>query len=161
MEAFLAGQLFRYFVFPVGSAALGIAVRIATRNDQYSSFKKEDLAVGLDLLKTACLLFLVLTTERALSLQRASQAISEALTNSPVDPNAISALQSEATELSSRMSSAGWAVALFFLALWSVSTIVRKWGWQSDTEMHSVIGIAFPLAAGVFALGVVMAGAIQ
>jgi hypothetical protein len=161
VEAFLAGQLFRYFVFPLGSAVLGIAVKIATRNDQYSPFKKEDLAVGLDLIKTACLLFVVLTTERAFALQRANQAISETLAAAPIDTNQLARLQAQAADLSSSMSSAGWAVALFFLALWSVSTVVRKWGWQSEVEMHPLVGIAMPLAIGVFALGVVMSGALR
>lgn len=161
METFLASQLFRYLIFPIGSAILGVAIKVVTRNDRFSSFKQDDFAVGLDLLKTACLLYLVLTTDRAYALIHANQALASALTATPLEPPRISLLQSQAAQLSDQISTAGWSTALFFIALWSVSTIVRKWGWRSEAEMSPVIGIAFPLAAGVLSLAVVMAGAVQ
>jgi hypothetical protein len=68
MENFLASPFFRYALFPIGSAVLGIAVKCVTRNDRYISFRKEDLAVGLELMLTAGLMFVVLTTDRALAL---------------------------------------------------------------------------------------------
>src|ERR1041384_3615473 len=68
MEEFLVSPYFRFGIFPVGSAILGIAIKYVTRNDQYSSFAKEDLAIGLELMRTACLMFVVLTTDKALEL---------------------------------------------------------------------------------------------
>jgi succinate dehydrogenase/fumarate reductase cytochrome b subunit len=63
--------------------------------------------------------------------------------------------------LSGKIALAGWVIALMFLGLWSISTLVRKWGWQSETEMRPLAGIAIPLCLGILALIAVMAGAVQ
>ena len=54
MVDFLTSTVFRYLIFPIGSAILGIAVKYVTRNDRYKSFQKEDLAVGLELMLRFC-----------------------------------------------------------------------------------------------------------
>jgi hypothetical protein len=159
MEEFLNSSIFRYLIFPIASATLGVAIKFATRNDQYSVFKKEDLAVGLDLVLTACLMYVVLTTDRAVLLVKTNQTLVNVLTQNPIDSTTASRLQVEAQSLSSELASAGWFIALMFLGLWSISTFVRKWGWKSETEMTPIIGIALPLAFGVLSLIVVMAGA--
>jgi hypothetical protein len=55
MESFLAGSLFRLFVFPIVSVVLGIYIKYVTRNDQFAKFSKEDIAVGFDLMRAAFL----------------------------------------------------------------------------------------------------------
>jgi hypothetical protein len=54
MEEVLTSTWFRYVAFPLGSAALGVAVKYVTRNDQYAKFQKEDMFIGLELILTAC-----------------------------------------------------------------------------------------------------------
>ena len=157
MEEFLNSLTFRYCIFPIGSVAIGVAVKFATRNDRYATFKKEDLAVGLDLIVTACLLFVVLTTDRAISLKQASTM----LANKQLDTNTLNKLQSQSNKLSGHLTTSGWFIAAMFFGLWSISTVIRKWGWKSETEMTPVVGIALPLAVGVLALIGVMAGAAQ
>ncbi|MDX6528133.1 MAG: hypothetical protein QOH41_423 [Blastocatellia bacterium] len=161
METFLASPIFRYALFPVGSAILGVAVKCVTRNDRYASFRKEDMAVGLELMLTACLLFVVLTTDRALALLQANRQLARVLATTPIDSTNAAALQAQVQLLSGRLALAGWMIALLFLGLWSVSTLVRKWGWKSETEMTPLIGIAIPLGFGILALIAVMGGAVQ
>jgi len=161
MEEFLASPAFRYALFPIGSAALGVAVKCVTRNDRYSSFQKEDLAVGLELMLTACLLFVVFTTDRALALLEANRQLADVLGAPRIDASQAAALQTQVQLLSGKLALAGWVISLLFLGLWSVSTMVRKWGWKSETEMTPLIGIAVPLGFGILALIAVMAGAVQ
>lgn len=79
MVEFLTNPLFKFGILPIGSAMLGVAVKYASRNDQYAKFKKEDIAVGLDLALTACLMFVVLTTDKAVQLISANNALSAIL----------------------------------------------------------------------------------
>jgi hypothetical protein len=161
MEEFLTSAVFRYGIFPIGSAALGVAIRYVSRNDQYATFSKEDIAVGLQLILTACLMLVTLTTDRALVLVQANKALEQALAQNPIDTIKANHLQAQARALSNQLATAGWLIAAMFLGLWSISTIVRKWGWKSATEMKPVIGIGLPLAFGVLALIVVMSRAAQ
>jgi hypothetical protein len=59
---------------------------LVTRNDTYARFSKEDLAVGLDLFKTSCLMFVVLLTDKAIAL-RGHNAF---LATPAADPNKLS-----------------------------------------------------------------------
>lgn len=161
MESLLASPFFLYAVFPLGSALLGIAVKHVTRNDQYAKFTKEDLAVGLDLMLTACLMYVLITTDRAVALRDANAALAKVVPGNPTAASAIADLQTTSVRLSSQLTMSGWLIALFFLALWSLSTVVRKWGWKSSTEMKPLVGIALPLAFGVMCLVLVAAGAVQ
>jgi hypothetical protein len=159
MEDFLASAIFRYALFPIGSAVLGIAVKCVTRNDKYTFFRKEDMAVGTDLMLTACLMFLVLTTDRAINLSETNQLLAQALRAIPIDATKVASLQSQAQLISAKIALAGWFILILFIGLWSVSTIVRKWGWTSETEMSTRAGIALPLGMGILAMLAVMAGA--
>ena len=158
MEEFLSGSLFRFLLFPFGSVFLGIAVKYVTRNDRFAKFRKEDMAVGLDLLRTACLTFVVMTTDRALALREANAHLADCIKKTPPDVVRAQEMQSKVEVLSAGLSVSGWVVAAMFVAMWSVSTMVRKWGWKTETEMHTLMGIAVPLAFGTLALIWVMAG---
>lgn len=157
MPDFLTNPLFRYGVFPLGCAALGVLIKIATRNDQYKAFSKEDLAVGLELMLTACLMFVLLTTDRALAISDVNAQLKETLQQTPPDSQLVTSLQLEVGALGDSLSWSGWLIAVMFLGLWSVSTVVRKFGWCSDTALKPVVGIAIPLAAGVLYLVAVVA----
>lgn len=161
MEQFLISSFFKYCVFPIGSAMLGVYVKYTSRNDQYSKFKKEDIAVGLELVLTACLMFVLITTDRAVKLIKTNESLSSILSSMPPNITAATELQAKAQLLSSQIASSGWFITLMFLGLWSLSTVVRKYGWKSETEMNPILGIALPLSFGIFAIIVVMAGASQ
>lgn len=161
MVDFLTSTVFRYLIFPIGSAILGVAIKYVTRNDRYKSFQKEDLAVGLELMLTACLTFIALTTDRAVSLASTNRNLAQLLQQTPLDIAAVSKLQTQALTLTNTLATSGYLIAFMLLGLWGISTLVRKRGWKSDTEMHPVQGIAVPLAFGVLSLIVVMAGAAQ
>jgi hypothetical protein len=126
MEEFLTSTIFRYGIFPIGSAALGVAVRYVSRNDQYATFSKEDIAVGLQLVLTACLMLVTLTTDRALVLIQTNKALEQALAQNPIDTIKANNLHTQARALSNQLTTAGWLIATMILGLWSISTIVRK-----------------------------------
>jgi hypothetical protein len=161
MEDLLASTYFRYLLFPVGSALLGIFVKVFTRNDKYTSFKKEDLAVGLQLMTTGCLMYVLLTTDRALQLTKLNKQLNQAINTSPPNQTAVSQLQAGIVVLSSEMTKSAFLITMMFIGLWAISSIVRKWGWKSETENDPVIGIALPLVFGVLFLLVVMLRATQ
>lgn len=158
MEELLSSSFFRYGVFPLGSVLLGAWVKFATRNDQYAKFRKEDFAVGLELFLTACLMFVVLTTDKALALVQINKTLAVELNKKPIDQITVSILQTESFDLSNSIFASGWIVTVMFIGLWGISTIVRLWGWKSATELTPVLGIALPIVAGVSALLLVMAG---
>jgi hypothetical protein len=159
MLEFLTTPGFKFGVLPIGSAVLGVGVNYISRNDQYAKFKKEDIAVGVNLTMTACVMFVVLTTDRAVQLLQLNKDLASALKAKPLDPTAAAQLQDQAQKLSAQIADSGWLIALMFLALWSISTLVRKKGWKSATEMDTLVGIAVPLAFGILSIILVMAGA--
>jgi hypothetical protein len=154
---FFASPLFRFLLFPVSSALLGVGVKYVTRNDSYARFQKEDLAVGLELLLTACLMFLAITSDRSIEMSSLNRQIADALASN--DVAGAQPLQARALALSQELTSAAWVLLAMFVGLWSVSTLVRKVGWQSKEEMRPVLGIALPLIIGILGLIVVMASA--
>lgn len=159
MEELLTSSVFRYVMFPAMTAIMGVAVKYVTRNDRFAQFKKEDMAIGLELILIACLMYVVLTTDRAIDLKDTNNALASVLKAIPVDQAKASALQTSANALSEKIDLAGWIILLMVIGLWSISTIVRKWGWASATELKPIIGIALPLVFGFLALILVMAGA--
>jgi hypothetical protein len=161
MVEFLSNPIFKFGILPIGSAMLGVAVKYASRNDQYAKFKKEDIAVGLDLALTACLMFVVLTTDKAVQLISTNKALSAMIKQKPLDVTALAEIQAKAQLLSGQIASSGWLIAIMFVGLGFLSTLVRKFGWESETEMKPVVGIAIPLIFGIIAVIGVMAGASQ
>lgn len=159
MAEFLTSSFFRYFVFPLCSAGLGIAFKAFSRNDQYPAFKKEDIAIGIQLMLTACLSFVVITSDRAFTLITKNNDLAKVLAGSTIDQAAAVTLQRQAQELSNQIALSGWVIALLLVALVSVSFLIRRWGWKSETEMNATMGIGIPLAIGILSLVVVMAGA--
>jgi hypothetical protein len=160
MTDILTSPYFKFGVLPILSAILGIAVKYNSRNDQYSKFKKEDMAIGLNLALTACLMFVVLTTDRAAKLLSANKELTVLLNQQNINKTAVASLQTQAQMLSSQVALSGWLIALMFLGLGSISYIVRRWGWISETEMTTGVGITLPLIFGLLSILVVMASAI-
>jgi hypothetical protein len=176
MRDFLIGAPFQYAILPLATALLGVGLKLAAKNDRYSSIKTEDFAVGLDLMLTACFLFVMLTTQRAAHLEEANRQLSEvnidiaqALSATPASLDKAKAMQRKASDLnaqilkmSDQFAASGWYVVLLFVAIGGVSTLVRKRGWKSSApgEMEPLIGVAIPLLLGVLSLVAVMAEAL-
>jgi hypothetical protein len=159
IEDFLGGSIFRYGVFPLLSAGAGILLRCATRNDQYAFLKKEDTAVGPQLMLTAILTYVVLTTDRARDLVEVNRQLSDALKVQPLDQSKVNALQTGAYTLSEHMMSAAWTLVVLIVGLWAVTVIVKRWGWIDEAQLKPTTGIALPLVLGVASLMYVMTAA--
>ncbi len=156
----LASIWFQYLIFPFGSVIVGVLIKWATINDRYDNFKKDDLAVGLELALTGALMYIVLTTDRAVELIKRNNDLASMLQNAQIDPAQATQLQIEVSDLSNRIATSGWVIFLMFFGLWSISTFVRKWGWDDSVgELDTVKGIVVPIIFGVLSLVLVMAEA--
>jgi hypothetical protein len=158
---FLGSGPFRFFAFPIGSAAAGILLRCAMRNDRYAFFKKEDIAVGPQITLTAALMFVLQSSDRARALIKLNQTTAEAMSAQPLDNAKIASLQARSQAMSQQLLTATWMILALIVGLWAVSTIVRRWGWQSEAELKPVVGITIPLLFGIVSLFCVMLVASQ
>jgi len=61
MTSLLSSQYFQFFAIPIVAIILAVFVRIASRNDKYHIWRKEDFAVGIDI-ALAAILILVTTS---------------------------------------------------------------------------------------------------
>ena len=156
LEQFISSAWFRYGIFPLVSALAGILLKCAARNDQYAFFKKEDMAVGPQLMLTAALTFVVVSTDRAHALVVANAALKSALNSATIDRTELTALQGDAANLSQKLMGSAWLLLALVLLLWGVTTIVKRWGWKTESELYPFLGIGLPLALGVLSLVTVM-----
>jgi hypothetical protein len=152
----LGSSVFRFFAFPVGSAAAGVLLKCVTRNDRYAFFKKEDIAVGPQIMLTAVLMFVLQSSDRARALVQMNQAIADALAVQPPDNAKIASLEGSAQAMSQQLLTATLMIPFLVVGLWGVSTIIKRWGWQSEAELKPVVGITIPLLFGVASLFCVM-----
>jgi hypothetical protein len=125
-----AHQYFLQFFVPLIAVGGSIFLKYVTRNDTHKSFKKEDLAVGLDLAVTALLLFITAGSKMATELAA-----------KPAD-----------TALQSKLEGIPWIIAAFIIGIWGVSTLVRKAGWKGEDELKPLFGIAIPGVFGIVSL---------
>lgn len=127
---FIGEPYFLQFGVPLLTVGLSIFIKFVTRNDRYSGFKKEDLAVGLDLAVTALLIFITSSAHLATNLP---------LSNPPqvrVD----------------QLASVPWILMAFFVGIWGVSTLVRKFGWEDNDKLKIFWGIVVPDSFGLLTL---------
>ncbi len=128
---FWAHPYFLQLCVPLIAVAVSIFLRYVTRNDVHKDFKKEDLAVGLDLSVTALLIFIA-----------ASSKLAQDLVKSPNEAS-----------LLTKAGGVPWILAAFILGIWGVSTLVRKLGWVDDDKLHVFWGIIVP---DIFGLSVLL-----
>lgn len=126
----LGDPFFIQFVVPLITVGLSVFLKFVTRNDNHVSFQKEDLAFGIDLSITALLIFVV---------------SSSGLVKQSVVPNASQAILT-------KVNSIPWILLSVFLGIWTVSTIIRKLGWEEDGKLHITWGILVPNVFGMFVL---------
>ena len=130
MNALLAHSWFLHFGVPLITVLLGIYLKFVTRSDFHTPFKWEDLAVGPEISITALIIFITG------SVSIANEAVTTA------DP-AIKTL------LEQKLMSMPWLLLAFVLGIWGMSTLVRKIGWKSESELRVFWGIIVPDVFGI------------
>ena len=123
-------QYFLQFCVPLIAVGACVFLKYVTRKDLHKSFKKEDLAVGLDLSVTALLIFVA-----------SGSKLAQGLAKNPND-----------AALISKSMGVPWILAAFILGIWGVSTLVRKLGWEDDDRLHTFWGIVVPDIFGLLVL---------
>lgn len=139
MNSFFSSETFRYFVVPLLTVLLSVFVKTASRNDQYKGFKKEDLAVGLQM-ALASLIALIAYTASISGQFLGSHSVGSGTVDSAI-PSA-----------ADKLVASPWLIASFAIGLWGVSTLVRKMGWKNEDELAWGFGIVFPFVYGVLTL---------
>ncbi len=140
--SFLRSEAFRLLV-PLISAALGVWIKSDMRHPEKQMFKKEDFAIGVQLIQTACLSFLMLMTQKAIQLHTLITATTTA--SMPKVPP-------DAEKLSTFLAFSTVRLAFMLVFLFGITSMVRRTGWKNKDEMKVTPGIAVPIAAGIICL---------
>lgn len=127
-------QSFQLIGVTVISSAIGVFVKYASRNDNHGAFKKDDLAIGLELCITALIMLITSSVSKYNKLNSVG-----------VDPVF-------ATTIKEHLQTTPWIILLTTILLWGLSTIVRKKGWNNPTELNSIWGILIPNLIGMVLL---------
>ena len=135
MKEIFLNPYFKYFVVTIITTLFSVFVKAVSRNDRHIPFKKEDLAVGLELSVTALIL---LVTD---SVKYTSDILSKTSVDITTD-NRIIALP--------------WLLFFLLVGLWSISTLIRKKGWKSQDELTWAAGIIIPGFYGLITLIIVI-----
>lgn len=132
MRDLLTKPYFLLVAVPLITVCLGVFLKIVSRNDQHAAFKKEDLAVGLEVSITALIIFITESVRLANAL---------AANNPQGIPN-----------LDDKVVAVPWILLAFIVGIWSVSTLIRKVGWRTDSELRVFWGIVVPDVFGIATL---------
>ena len=129
MNDILKTTYFLNFVVPLITVFLTVFVKIVSRNDQYYTFKKEDLAIGMDISVTALIIFITSAVNYAAQANtKTNELINSKLVDLP------------------------WLILAFVCIIWFVSTIIRKFGWHNKDELNILWGIIIPDFIGIMLL---------
>lgn len=133
----LLSPYFSLIIVPLVVGALTAFLKIVSRNDRYySSIRKEDLAVGLDLALAA-------VVSLGISLMTVTQkAFRQASLNEQVP-----------SFVFEKIFSGGILLLSLVFSLWLVSTLTRRFGWKSKEEMTWWWGIVMPW---IYGLGILL-----
>lgn len=117
------------------SSILGIFVKYVSRNDAYNkSFKKEDLAIGLEMVITALILLITNSVNQF-----------NKLSDSSLNENVKNIIRSNEQIVP-------WIILILIIGLWGTSTVIRKIGWENEDELKISWGIVFPNIIGIASL---------
>lgn len=131
MIKILSSTYFKFLIVPLLTTFLVIFIKSVSRNDKHKFLKREDFAFGLEMGVTAILLL----------LGNSVTVAQQTLTNPDL-----------AVKVSEKLLSIGWITPILIFGLWGISTIVRRIGWRSDTELKIFWGIIFPDLFGLVIL---------
>ena len=131
VKELIINPYFKYFIVTLITTALSIFVKVVSRNDRYVPFKKEDLAVGMEISVTGLILFITSCVDytKALLTQLKSQ-----------------------TNIEEKYMQIPWVIFALLLGLWSMSTLIRKKGWTGPETLHIWYGIILPDLYGLITL---------
>ena len=116
------------------------------RHPEKQAFRKEDFAVGVQLIQTACLSFLLLVTQKAVQLH-------SKITAEPPTP------KHDLAPVANFLAFSALRLAFMLFVLFGMTSFVRRKGWKNKDEMEVLQGIALPIAAGIFCLYTVIGAA--
>jgi len=133
MESIFQSIYFLYFVIPLVAVVLSVFLKMVSRNDRYVFFKKEDLAIGLELSLASLIIYLTYCTTIASNIAKNS------------NPQVSDTMKGKLME-------APWIILAMVVGMWGVSTIIRKVGWKSENEMSWFWGVILPFVYGVICL---------
>lgn len=136
MIKLLTSSSFKFFIIPLVTILLTIFVKFVSRNDRFSNIKKEDFAFGIDISVTALILYAMDNVTFASKI---------------VKPN-----MAEIDLFKNKMLLIPWIILIFIFALWIMSTMIRKFGWENDNELHLTWGVVVPDAIGVSLLTLIL-----
>lgn len=135
MKEIITSEWFQIIGVTVISAGLGIFVKYVSRNDSHgNTFRKEDLAIGLEMVITALILIITNSVSEFNKL------------NNVIVENATKVSIQEKEQI------VPWLVLIFIVALWGTSTIIRKIGWENQDQLKIWWGIVFPNIIGITSL---------
>ena len=160
MIKLITNDFFINFVIPVITTGLAVFFNIVSRNDHYNSFKKEDLSIGIEVSITAILL---LVTDTVSKLKRISDAIPQSeVINGLKSGNAASldTVQVVVPNLIGNHNSAmseyilltPYLIFIIFLGIICISFLIRKLGWETESDMNLAWGIIVPNIFGLATL---------
>lgn len=135
MNEIITSDWFQIVGVTVISTGLGIFVKYVSRNDSHTkSFKKEDVAIGLEMMITALILLITNSVNQFNKLN--DTAIDEATK----------------TLITNSEQIVPWILLVFIVGLWGISTVIRKIGWEDEDNLKIWWGIVFPNIIGIASL---------
>ncbi|HXS35134.1 MAG TPA: hypothetical protein VN721_00425 [Flavipsychrobacter sp.] len=138
MNETLAHPYFREFIVPLITIFFTIAVKVVSRKDSFIGITRDDFAIGFDLIVTS--IILLVTYYSGLATQ-----IHNNIANNP--------------ELCrQKLEMFPWVLLFSICGLWSLSTIVRIYGWQNGQSKKLRIwpGVILPTFTGIIYLLIVI-----
>lgn len=133
METIFQSIYFLYFVIPLVTVVLSVFLKMVSRNDKFVFFKKEDLAVGLEISLASLIIFLTYCTTIVSNIRtETNPGVSQMIKN--------------------KLMHAPWIILAMVIGMWGVSTVVRKLGWKSEDNMSWFWGIIVPFVFGIICL---------
>lgn len=135
MNGIITSDWFQIIGVTVISTGLGIFVKYVSRNDAHNkNFKKEDLAIGMEMMITALILLITNSVNEfnKLSNPKIDEAIKQIIRDSEL--------------------LVPWIILIFIVGLWGTSTVIRKIGWENEDELKIWWGVVFPNIIGIASL---------
>jgi len=155
LQGILSTGWFRYGVVPLVGSLLVIFVK---REARAAPLKKEDFAIGIELMVAAILMHLMAITDtarRALQLSNSMREVSAI--NHSIGTTGNSPTQ-DFVLLVNHMHNSTLLLVGLIVGLWGTTSFVRRSGWSGQDTLDLVKGISIPLAMGIVYLYAVLVG---
>lgn len=131
MKSILLNPYFLNFFVPLVSTFVTVFVKVVSRNDRFTTFKKEDFAIGIDLSITALILFITQSVRTCILF------VSQPVSNESIQ---------------NKVALIPWVIITFLFGIWTVSTLIRKLGWENEDKLNLFWGIIIPYVFGFISL---------